>query len=139
VLSKAHAASACQLLERFRREQERDSNHGRYFEAGSCGGTSTYLPRSDAKLYSNVVDENEIKFIALPFIAYGTAPPAINELRRALHPVRSLFQHHYRRESPRAIETRDNEQICCKVQPATEKRLLVEEVWILRLDAGENL
>ncbi|CCX30075.1 Similar to hypothetical protein ACLA_018460 [Aspergillus clavatus NRRL 1]; acc. no. XP_001268568 [Pyronema omphalodes CBS 100304] len=119
-LSKAHAASACQLLERFRREQERDSNHGRYFEAGSCGGAN----------------ENEIKFIALPFIAYGTAPPAINELRRALHPVRSLFQHHYRRESPRAIETRDNEQICCKVQPGTEKRLLVEEVWILRLDAG---
>jgi hypothetical protein len=77
-----------------------------------------------------------MQFLALPYITYGHPPPTINELRRALHPVRSLFQHHYRRELARAIEERDREQICCKVQPMTEKRVLVEEVWVLRLDSG---
>lgn len=76
--------------------------------------------------------------MALPYISYGAPPPVINELRRALHPTRSLFQHYYRRESAKAIEERDGEQICKKVRGAAGKdqEILVEYIWVLRLDEG---
>jgi len=79
-----------------------------------------------------------VYFLALPYISYGTLPPVVNELRRALHPTRSLFQHYYRRESVKAIEGRDGEQICKKVRGAAGKdqAILVEYLWVLRLDEG---
>jgi hypothetical protein len=138
VLEIGHAAAVCKLLDKFRREQERDSNHGRYFEAGNvaAGRMARLFVSGDAGDADEVQDG--VQFMALPYITYGQPPPGINELRRALHPTRSLFQHYYRRESTKAIEGRDAEQICRKARGAggNDKGILVEYVWILRLDEG---
>ncbi|KAI5839971.1 hypothetical protein DFP73DRAFT_559717 [Morchella snyderi] len=132
--SKEDRVCMYQLLRQFRENQQRSSNHGKYFEP-ACLQQTQLFEESETRVPP--------QFISLPYIAIGDSSSISNTflpLRDYMYPTRSLLQYHYRREPSVLIVKRDSEQTSRKLAgPDSSKLVIVKNLWILVLNESTML